>query len=258
MNLFIAGCPRSGTTALTRLVNLHPEVVVGLERFKGLYGRRREFTPELFQRERFFDYREGDTNFLPPTNAEAAAFYGRANEKFDTAKFIGDKYPQFFRHYDVLFKQFPDAHVIFIFRDPQFVAQSWQRRSEDSTRWPAENDGRKAVGYWNDALAYTLAYKGMKRDSFTFVEYEEFFKTQTEGLLSLLCRIGADMDPAITGPIALAATKEFANSETVLGQEMRLPKDVVRSVKHVADPNLHRRAWRIAASDKITSLNSGD
>lgn len=258
MNLFIAGCPRSGTTALTRLVNLHPDVVVGLERFKGLYGKRRDFTPELFTRERFFDYREGDTNFLPATSAEATTFYGKADEKFDEAKFVGDKYPQFFRHYDQLFKNFPDAHVIFIFRDPQFVAQSWQRRSEDSTRWPAENDGRKAVGYWNDALAYTLAYKGIKRDSFTFVEYEEFFSTHTEGLFGLLRRIGARMDPEIEAAIALAAAKEFENSTTVLGQQLHLPKDVVRSVKHVADPNMHRRARRIAASDKTTSLSSGD
>lgn len=254
MNLFIAGCPRSGTTALTRLVNLHPEVVVGMERYKGLYSKREGFSADLFRRDRFFDYRDNDSSFLPSTNAKAATFYANADEKFDRAKFVGDKYPQFFRHYDVLFKNFPDAHVIFVFRNPYFVAQSWQRKAEDSTSWPSQNDSKRAASYWNDALAYTLAYRSMKTRSFTFVEYEDFFAAQTVGLFALLSRIGATMTPDLEAAIAPGSAREFAGSATVLEQPLSLPKDVVRGIRDRVDQTMHRRARRIAASDRTARI----
>lgn len=244
-NLFVAGCPRSGTTALTRLLNLHPEVVVGLERFKGLYGKSREIDPELFSKDRFFEFHEGESNYVPAKSAEATAFYDNAKTKFDKAKFVGDKYPQFFRFYGPLFKSFPDAKIIFIFRDASFVAQSWQRRADDTSRWPADNDARKAVGYWNDALAYTLAYTQIKRNAFVFVEYNEFFSAKEAGLLDLFRRLGATMNPTIEAQLAESTVAEYARTETVFERGLDLPKDVSRFIKNNADINLYRRAKRI-------------
>ena len=65
--LFATGCPRSGNTALTRLLNAHDEIVMGSERYKYLLyeGRFWELTPELYAPPRYFDFRETDTNITP-------------------------------------------------------------------------------------------------------------------------------------------------------------------------------------------------
>lgn len=252
-HLFVAGCPRSGTTALTRLLNLHPDIVIGLERYKTLFSRSYEVSPALFHEDRFFDFRKDDTTFAPGSerrSEEATAFYDKARSKFPTAKFIGDKYPQFFRFYDRLFRKLPNARVIFIVRDPLYVAQSWQRRSEDSSGWPERNDARRAVQYWNDALAYTLAYTQIKKNAFVLVDYEQFFAARTDGLLELLGWIGADLAPAIKAQVIADAVPEFERSETVLAKPMDLPTNVVADVSLEADQNLYRRARKFIENQR--------
>ena len=37
--LFVIGCPRIATTELTRILNNHPKICIGMERFKYIYER---------------------------------------------------------------------------------------------------------------------------------------------------------------------------------------------------------------------------
>jgi len=245
-HLFVAGCPRSGTTALTRLLNLHPEIVVGLERYKRIFGRRHDVKRDMFEEARFFDFREGDTDFAPGrARGDADAFYERAREKFPNARFVGDKYPQFFRFYAALFRAFPAAKVVFIARDPLRVAQSWQRRADDATSWPEKNDARRSVGYWNDALAYTLAYAQIKKHAFVFVDFDQFFKSKGKALIELFGRIGAAVTTETGARILADAQDEFARSGDVLDREITLPRAVREEVDANADRNLHGRVLRL-------------
>lgn len=246
-HLFVAGCPRSGTTALTRLLNCHPEIVVGLERYKRIFGRAHDVKPDMFTAERFFDFRDGDTDFAPgtPRGVDAGGFYERARAKFATARFVGDKYPQFFRFYDKLFRAFPRARVVFIARDPLRVAQSWQRRSEDNTSWPEKNDALRSVGYWNDALAYTLAYATIKKPAFTFVDFDQFYSGQDASLVELCSWIGASLAPNTRAQLLAAARDEFAKSPDILGQDVTLPRAIRNEVESKADTNLYTRVLRM-------------
>ena len=84
---FVFGCPRSGTTAVARLLQAHPRVVIGMERYKFLLSRRRDrgtFGPTLFERERFFDFRAGDTN-VNPDLGHFEGHYIKARRRFENA-----------------------------------------------------------------------------------------------------------------------------------------------------------------------------
>ena len=71
--LFATGCERSGTTILTRLLQSHPGISIGMERYKyllrGVRTRRvtRRLCPSHFEPGRFFDFRPTDTNIIPPS-----------------------------------------------------------------------------------------------------------------------------------------------------------------------------------------------
>jgi len=250
MHLFVSGCPRSGTTALTRLLNLHPSIVVGLERYKNVFGRQKFVTKDMFEADRFFDFHPDDSNFLPEKSQQARDFYEKARTKFSTATFIGDKYPQFFRFYGGIFKNLPDAKIVFIFRDPSYVAQSWERRSLDSSDWPSKNDARRAIAYWNDALAYTLAYTQIKKSAFVFVDYEQFFAGREQSLIELFHLVGAEVTRAIQDTVAQEAADEFKRSQEVLARDVELSRALQNEIKEDADRNLYRRAQRIVEQQK--------
>jgi Sulfotransferase family len=85
---FVFGCPRSGTTAVVRLLQAHPRVVIGMERHKFLLSRRRDrakFGPALFEPERFFDFRPGDTN-VNPDLGHFTGHYTKANVVSSTVR----------------------------------------------------------------------------------------------------------------------------------------------------------------------------
>lgn len=107
--LFIAGCPRSGTTALAEYLNRHPEVLVCIERYK--YLPPEKITPRLFTFERILDYREGETNI--PRERHVKLLQAKDSTKL---KWIGDKKPAYYRQLRRILKNNPGAHFIIIHR----------------------------------------------------------------------------------------------------------------------------------------------
>lgn len=173
-HLFVFGCPRSGTTALGILLNRHPVIALGIERYKhiAMGGRGREFQPELFEQTRFLDIRPDDTNT------------GRQNEhlaqKFSSGRPIrltGDKIPRLYRRLTPLRATFPDAYLMVIFRDPVDVALSWQARA-DSPRdsWPAENGAAKALVEWLNCVNIVADAQPSCGEKLTIVDYDRFFR----------------------------------------------------------------------------------
>ncbi|NEP86465.1 MAG: sulfotransferase [Okeania sp. SIO2C2] len=69
--LFVCGCARSGTTAITKLLNAHPLIAIGVERYKH-YAKQdliHKLSPALFKLSVFFDIREEQTNINPQHQA---------------------------------------------------------------------------------------------------------------------------------------------------------------------------------------------
>ena len=166
--IFVCGAPRSGTTAITQLLNFHPNIVIGIERYKNV--KRADLCEQLFTAERFFDFRQSDTNVLFPGT------YLKLREKYRDATWIGDKWPRYYTRYEELFEKFEDCVVIFMLRDVHAVASSWNKRAENpADRWPESNDYTRAVEEWNLSLKRTLEFKRKYKNRLLIVEYEQLF-----------------------------------------------------------------------------------
>jgi hypothetical protein len=153
--VFVFGCQRSGTTILTQLVHAHPHTAIGVERYKYLLnlfrrdGRLDEFGPDLFEPERFFDFRKGDTNIRPPAFAKHYKdVLGRYRKRL--VRVTGDKIvPPDASTLLAIERQFPDPRFVFIYRQLAAVAASFARRAADPDDvWPAANDHRAALPTW--------------------------------------------------------------------------------------------------------------
>jgi hypothetical protein len=193
---FIFGCPRSGTTALTRLLNSHEAFVVGMERYKYHYSStqgRAALGPDFFEPGRYFDFRPEDTN-ITPSNERFARFYERARRRFDAATvvYVGDKVLATDPILDAIRENFPDPRFIFIYRDLFRVASSWEvrARNEKDENWVAANDYRVAGERWQGAFEVAerlIDQIGLEHVS--LVRYERMFNGDVCHFDALLRRL---------------------------------------------------------------------
>lgn len=171
--LFIAGCARSGTTILAKFIGSHQQVVMGIERFsklekeKNFKLKKTHFTPN-----RFLDVRDTD-RVLKMRNWDDA--FVRKVESMNY-KYIGDKQPGFFLVYDKLFSEFPEAKILFIFRDVEEVMNSWQNRVKKGTNWPATKDFKQALIKWEVSIENTLQAMKEYPNQIAPINYKDFFK----------------------------------------------------------------------------------
>jgi hypothetical protein len=147
--LFIAGCPRSGTRLLGRLVNAHPEIAVVHEaRFvPGWFVHRRGLTPDGYVTREFVDMlvdfsrfkqfrvRRDELERLARNGGEVHYsdlvsglfdLHGRAEGK----RLVADKTPRYVRHIPTLHELWPDARIIHLMRDGRDVYLSlsnWEK-----------------------------------------------------------------------------------------------------------------------------------
>ena len=173
--LFVAGVARSGTTALRAVLGTHPDLAIGMERFKRLWGADiGRITPELFERERFFDFSDGFTNITPELDW-AQERLAALDAKWDTARYRGDKMTVI--RAQRLWETFPDARFVFIVRDLAQVASSWARRAADAsdTSWRADADATRSVAAWNTAVRRVARAVSDRPSQAMVVEYTRFF-----------------------------------------------------------------------------------
>lgn len=177
--LFIAGCPRSGTTALRNVISIDKDIFIGMERYYFRAALNYSLSPDLFEKDRFFDLRNGDT-FWNDLNV-----YAGGQGSFAGTTFRGDKIPKLYRHFDKLFNSFTNCRVLFIYRNIIDVAASYnaRARNEQDKLWSRQQDYRVAINDWNESLNFCIAgiHSGY---SILPICYERFFSSQ-EQLLSL-------------------------------------------------------------------------
>jgi hypothetical protein len=183
--LFIAGCPRSGTSALAFLLNEHPQVALGFERFKRV---RATLDPFHFTPGQFF------SPVLAETDIKGELLYERLRKRWQAGavSVIGDKVPLYTRVLPQLLERFRDGRVVVLVREPRDVAASFRRRASDPEDWwPAENDHRLAMEMWNEALQRVRdAERDGDGERIFLLPYEPFFAGDERWLDALLAFVG--------------------------------------------------------------------
>ena len=196
-HLFVCGTARSGTTALARLLNTHPEIAMGIERYKNILLRGQDPSfdyANLFTKERFFSYEPIDSNV--DVSKVYTTEMNRARKKFDTATYIGDKVPGLYKRLGFLHREYPNCVVVYIVRDPLYVATSWQARaSDEKDSWKQTQGYVEAIEEWNRSLQTVLKARKRFGDNLIFVSYERmFFDRRTPTLRELMTHLN------LTGP----------------------------------------------------------
>lgn len=241
--LFVVGLGRSGTTALARVVGSHPQVALGVERYKFLWKPQNvhRLVPDLFAEERFFDFAGSRTTNITPDVPVWSAYYEEVRGKYASAAYVGDKLTEP-GTMPALAEQFPRPRFLCIVRDVAEVAHSWQARATNpgDRGWRAEYDARAAVKFWNESLVTMLDVREQCPDLVCFVEYADFFGANDDRPLRRVLRF---LQLPMTDEIGSAfARARKTHREKIAPKRRDLPGDVAEFVEQEAAHELWHAA----------------
>ena len=190
--LFVSGCPRSGTTVVTTILNWSDELLIAQERFAPLLRHHPDsFTPDLYQIPRFLDFRPGDCgygSFASKREYHSPCANPKNFEDIGGYRVVGDKITHLFRRFDM----FRDAQwckrditIVHVIRNIRDVAASYESRRQDATDdW---TDGaREAVAHWSESMQRVLELIERPIDNvrLLLVDYDTLFAAGEQALLA--------------------------------------------------------------------------
>lgn len=206
-NVFIVGCPRSGTTLLQSLLASHPEVVSFPETH--LWSETMHIHPLM----RLFKvYGKGDLHKLdelcgklghraPEKAVESLPVFRTAtwsaillealqgiaeNHATGTEHVLLEKTPRHLHFTDQICMADPEARFIHIIRRGEdVVASMMEATGNHPGQWDGSRDVSKSVFWWNRAIGISNKYMG--RPGHIHISYEELLD-QTSEVVQVLCR----------------------------------------------------------------------
>ncbi|PWJ12949.1 sulfotransferase [Jannaschia seohaensis] len=204
-HLIVSGVARSGTTALAELLNSHGQVVIGIERYKFRYLRENVYDPVFFERDRFFDFQEDDTNLRPEARPAWAPVYDRIAEKWDTARVVGDKVPDLTPVLEDFLDAQPATRCLYILRNLKDVGLSWQTRADKPRdKWPQGKHFGAACESWEEQMAGLQALFDTRpeiKERFLLIDYDQIYRPETPTEAAILNFLGLDPDPAFSATL---------------------------------------------------------
>lgn len=165
--LFVCGIPRGGTTGLAQHLNEHPEILIGIERYKGVNAG--QITPGHFAKARLLDFRPGETRHEERNRHLVDA------KDFERLAWVGDKRPRYALHLDALHRNVPSARFVAIYRPLQGVAVSFEaRKANPADDW--DIGYREAVEWFNLTLRRLRHFaKRVPEASLLLLDYRAFY-----------------------------------------------------------------------------------
>ncbi|MDG1532161.1 MAG: sulfotransferase [Paracoccaceae bacterium] len=211
--IFAGGNARSGTTALSQALNSHPDIFMLVEQnmkeMKNQTLNHDHFTKEAMS------LSESD---LP---RQFARYGDVAADRWDQAKYVGDKVPNFASSFDSLDETFPDAKMVFIVRNPFVVAASYDRLQK-AGQW--QRDVAAAVRQWNKNVRLALKRK-KEGKSLVVVPYEQLYLSR-ENIDKLYIALGLDPSLAIEERLK----RVLENGQRILSKELTFDESMPQFV----------------------------
>ena len=142
--VFIVGPPRSGTTLLRKMINLHSSINILPEThfFSEIYSERKRlkkietknYIDRIFSRKSEINlYNRYKRDLLKVNHENLIEVYKKLLKLHKNQlglKIVGEKFPANFLYYENIKKIFPDSKFILIRRDPKFALSSYIKRDD--------------------------------------------------------------------------------------------------------------------------------
>lgn len=197
---FVVGCPRSGTSLVSQLLDNHPRLAVYHEtQFYPVFRPHLRYYGDLRRpanaRRLIADLREWLQlqGVMPPDADELVAptFEGvlaallAAHARRQGKRRGGDKTPEHHRFLDEILAGLPDSPVIFVVRDPRDTVRSFSKAFGASTT--------------DAARAWNRAYESYRRhrDRVLLVRYEDLVSDPTRVLAGACDLLGESYEPVM-------------------------------------------------------------
>jgi hypothetical protein len=200
---FVLGAPRSGTTLLMRMLNVHPDIYTRPEphlltplAHLGYYAHPTKAPYDPFQahqgaREYVGELPNGERDYLDALRAYTDTMYGRMLEPTGKRFFL-DKTPAYSLVIPFLRKLYPNAVYIVLTRHPFAIFSSFAESFFDSD-WKAAHDFNPVVERYVPALASFIRDPQVPR--FHHVMYEKLVADPETELRAICAAAGMDYDP---------------------------------------------------------------
>ncbi|MFN9426408.1 MAG: sulfotransferase family protein [Cyanobacteriota bacterium] len=164
--LFVCGPPRSGTTLLINSLMRHPSIAAFLDEtnfFSLANPLRSRFTPLSSDGSR-------EILYCSHTKGEAYSRLADAIRSITHKQVVAEKTPQHCFVLDQIKKEVPDAHYLFIIRDP-FASVASMIANKDFI--PQGLNAATATRYWIKSVQALLDFQRTNQDVVLLLKYED-------------------------------------------------------------------------------------
>lgn len=255
--IFVSGMPRSGTTALGRLMNLSPDVTL----FTELYSPFLAYSPTCFSRAEV-DQRINQTLKNEPNSVRIEELR-KEQEKSQKSHLIGDKTPLF--HF--LMPQTLNSlagrkvFVLHILRDFADTAISYEARANnEKDSWSKYRNIDQFINEINISNKFIVDSLQPKHESLTkehqkiiFVNYEKTF-TDSEYVEELFSQIDVEIDSNLRAQI----TSFCKASEKVTSKERNVPNRIISKLSEKIDMEYAEEVCAITGVDVLKKIRESN
>lgn len=213
-----------------------------------MHGRNfKLFQPELFEKENILDFSENYTAFTPTHSERFANFYSDLDANYDKLKYIGDKIPNSHSRTADIYQRFPNIKIIFIVRNIEDTACSWQARAENvNDRWPSTKTAEQAVQGWNECNSTIIDLYTQHPEDVHIVDYGSFFDgdpDHTEQYDSLLQFLEIDKEEIASE--AFRKAREYYR-DRIKTKERNLSTETKQYLMEYADMDIYNKLLDLA------------
>ncbi len=200
---FVVGAPRSGTTMLMRMLNVHPDIYTRPEphlltplAHLGFYDYVDKAPYDQFQaaqsvRQFVADLPGGEEAYLDALRAYADRLYGAMLDKAGKRFFL-DKTPAYGLILPFIAKLYPNAVFVVITRHPFAIFSSFAKSFFDDD-WAVAHEHNHIVERYVPALASFIRNPGVER--FHHVRYEDLVADPEKELQGICAAAGMEYTP---------------------------------------------------------------